>query len=154
MGGHLELDPTEGNVCFGSALFGWAFSLRTFARKLCKHFHMEEKELMKKLWGDNYYDAKAKEWTTNEISKVDGHKLDRSFVSFILKPIMKLIHTIMDNKIEEVEKMCHDLHIELKQDEKSQTGKDLMKTILKKWIHAADALLEMIVHCLPSPVDA
>lgn len=119
MGGHLELDPTEGNVCFGSALFGWAFSLRTFARKLCKHFHMEEKELMKKLWGDNYYDAKAKEWTTNEISKVDGHKLDRSFVSFILKPIMKLIHTIMDNKIEEVEKMCHDLHIELKQDEKS-----------------------------------
>lgn len=33
-------------------------------------------------------------------------------------------------------------------------GKDLLKKAYRKWIHAADAILDMIVTCLPSPIVA
>jgi elongation factor 2 len=34
------------------------------------------------------------------------------------------------------------------------TGKHLLKTVMSKWINAADTLLEMIVVHLPSPRKA
>jgi len=34
---------------------------------------------MEKLWGDNFFDAKAKKWTTNEVSE-SGEPLKRNFV--------------------------------------------------------------------------
>jgi len=32
------VDPVEGTVCFGSAYFGFAFSLNTFARMYAEKF--------------------------------------------------------------------------------------------------------------------
>merc|ERR1719494_1120875 len=46
------------------------------------------------------------------------------------------------------------LGITLKGDEKSLTGKPLMKRAMQIWINAADTLLSMIVSKLPSPVTA
>ena len=44
---------------------------------------------------------------------------------------------------------------EIKSEEKqSLKGKELMKCFMKRWIPAADALLELIVNHLPSPVQA
>jgi elongation factor 2 len=56
----LQVDPTEGNVAFGAAIFGWAFTLKKFARIYSKKFKIDQKLLMKKLWGDNYYDPAKK----------------------------------------------------------------------------------------------
>lgn len=39
-------------------------------------------------------------------------------------------------------------------EEKEQVGNELMKTIMMKWLHAGEALMEMIVSKLPSPVVA
>lgn len=55
-----QVDPTEGNVAFGAALFGWAFTLPKFARFYSEKFKCNPKVLMKKLWGDNYYDPSIK----------------------------------------------------------------------------------------------
>ncbi|ESO94877.1 hypothetical protein LOTGIDRAFT_144871, partial [Lottia gigantea] len=33
-------------------------------------------------------------------------------------------------------------------------GKDFMRTVMKKWVPAADSMLDMIIHHLPSPVTA
>merc|ERR1712070_1211255 len=52
------------------------------------------------------------------------------------------------------EKMMGTLGIVLKGDEKSLTGKPLMKRTMQIWINAADTLLSMIVSKLPSPVQA
>lgn len=46
------------------------------------------------------------------------------------------------------------LNIDLRSDEKEKQGKDLFKCVFQKWLNAADALLEMIVMKLPSPVVA
>jgi elongation factor 2 len=50
--------------------------------------------------------------------------------------------------------MLGSLGIVLKGDEKDQVGKPLLKTVMKKFLPAADALLEMIVLHLPSPAIA
>jgi len=50
--------------------------------------------------------------------------------------------------------MIKSLNINLKGEEKEEVGKPLLKTVMKKWLPAADALLEMIVTKLPSPATA
>merc|ERR1719446_534320 len=56
--------------------------------------------------------------------------------------------------MEKVDKMIATLGIELKAADRDLQGKHLMKNIFQKWINAADALLEMIILKLPSPVKA
>lgn len=153
MGEAQQVDPTKGTVAFGSALFGWAFTLTRFARIYAEKFKVDFDKMMQKLWGDNYYDAKAKKWKTDEISD-DGQNLKRCFVQFIMEPIVRLCRNIMDNNREAVWKMCTALDVVLKPEDKDKQGKDLLKAVFQKWINAADALLEMIVMKLPSPAKA
>merc|ERR1719453_626481 len=56
--------------------------------------------------------------------------------------------------MEKVDKMLTNLEITLKNDERNLQGKHLMKNVFQKWINAAEALLEMIILKLPSPVKA
>jgi len=50
--------------------------------------------------------------------------------------------------------MTGNLGIELTSAEKELQGKHLMKNVFQKWINAAEALLEMIILKLPSPIKA
>merc|ERR1711957_1117423 len=65
--------------------------------------------------------------------------------------INQLMRAIMDDQKEKYEKMMVTLGIVLKGDEKSLTGKPLMKRTMQIWINAADTLLSMIITKLPSP---
>merc|ERR1719181_2103256 len=60
----------------------------------------------------------------------------------------------MNGEFEKIDKMLPNLGITLKSDERTLQGKHLMKNVFQKWINAADALLEMIILKLPSPVKA
>ena len=105
--------------------------------------------MMNRLWGENYFNPKTKKWTT---SSSDG--IERAFNLFVLDPIFKLFDAIMNVKKEQVEKMLTSLQIALKPDERELEGKPLMKVVMKKFLPAGDALLEMIVIHLPSPKTA
>jgi len=137
----------------GSALFGWAFTITHFAKVYSKKFGIERSKMMEKLWGDNYFDQKAKKWKNHEESD-DGAKLKRAFVQFIMEPVIRLCRASMNGEWEKIDKMLGNLEITLKADEKKLQGKHLMKNIFQKWINAAEALLEMIILKLPSPVKA
>lgn len=91
----LQVDPTEGNVAFGAALFGWAFTLDKFAKIYSKKFKIDQKILAKKLWGDNYYDPTKRKFVTEDTTE-DGRKLQRTFVEFIMDPIIRLMRNIME----------------------------------------------------------
>ncbi len=54
--GDLTIDPTIGNVAFGAGKDQWAFTLATFAKIYSKKCGVSEEKMMKKLWGDNYFD--------------------------------------------------------------------------------------------------
>jgi elongation factor 2 len=110
MGSSQQVDPTEGTVAFGSALFGWAFTLTRFARIYAEKFKVEEEKMAKKLWGDNYYDQKGKKWKVDETAD-DGTQLKRCFVQFIMEPIIRLCRNIMDNNKDAVWKMLTHLDI-------------------------------------------
>jgi elongation factor 2 len=84
----------------------------------------------------------------------EGKPLKRAFCQFVLDPIYKLFHSIMNHEQEKVNKMLASLNIQLKGEEKDFTGKPLLKAVMKKFLPAADALLEMLVLHLPSPAQA
>lgn len=68
--------------------------------------------MMKKLWGDNFFDAKTKKWRTSSIDD-EGNPLKRAFVHFIMDPICKLANSIVDNEVEIMSKMLKDLNLTL-----------------------------------------
>jgi len=71
-----------------------------------------------------------------------------------MDPIQRLSTLIMENQREELMKLLGSLNIELKQEEREYEGKKLLKRIMRKWLDAANCLMEMIVLHLPSPKAA
>jgi elongation factor 2 len=148
--GDVQVHPTKGTVAFGSGLHQWAFTLKRFARDYGSKFNVPEDKMMDKLWGDWYFDAGRKVWTSNN----QGGTLERAFCQFIATPITTLFDAIMNEKHGKVKKMLKAINIELKGDEKDLVGKQLLKRVMQKWLPAGDTVLEMIVLHLPSPAQA
>jgi len=109
--------------------------------------------LTKNFQGDNFFNPKTKKWTKNP-TDADGKPLERAFSQFILDPIFKIFSAIMNFKKDEIPTLLSKLEIVLKGDEKDLEGKALLKVVMRKFLPAADALLEMMVIHLPSPVTA
>lgn len=151
--GQVLVDPSKGTVAFGSGLHGWGFTLTRFAKMYAKKFGVAKDRLMEKLWGENYFDAKAKKWVTAE-KGADGKKLQRAWCQFVFKPIQQLFTQIMNDQKSKYTVMVEQLGIKLTLEEKDYVGKPLLKTVMRKFLPAGDALLEMIVMHLPSPVRA
>ena len=153
MGEAQQIDPKIGTAAMGSALFGWAFTLTKFAKVYSKKFGIAREKMMEKLWGDNFFDAKAKKWKNHDKAD-DGGNIKRAFVGFMMEPIIRLCRATMNGEMEKVDKMLINLEITLKSEERQLQGKHLMKNVFQKWINAAEALLEMIILKLPSPIKA
>lgn len=151
--GEIQCNPSVGNVAFGSGKDQWAFTLSKFARLYSKKFGISQEKMMEKFWGDNYFDAAAKKWKTDGETE-DGKPLRRCFAQFIMDPICKLCQNIIDGNVEGYLKMLKVLELELTQEDKLLSGKQLLKAVMSKWLPAADCLLEMMVKHLPSPRDA
>mmetsp|Transcript_32238 Transcript_32238/g.100582 ORF Transcript_32238/g.100582 Transcript_32238/m.100582 type:complete len:243 (-) Transcript_32238:745-1473(-) len=107
--------------------------------------------MMKRLWGDNFYNAKKKVWTNVMQPEGASEPLARAFCQFIMTPIAQLMRAIMNDDKAKYEKMMGTLGIVLKGDDKNLLGKPLMKRTMQIWINAAHTLLTMIVTKLPSP---
>lgn len=76
-----------GTCAMKSALFGWAFTITKFAKVYAKKFGVEREKMLQKLWGDNWYDQKAKNGKNH--NKADNETdLKRAFVTFIMEPII------------------------------------------------------------------
>merc|ERR1711981_1558842 len=112
---------------------------------------VDKEKMMKRLWGDSFFNAKKKTWTNVMQPEGCDQPLQRAFCQFIMGPIAQLMRAIMNDDKAKYEKMMTTLGITLKGDEKNLTGKPLMKRTMQVWINAADTLLAMIVTKLPSP---
>ena len=73
---------------------------------------------------------------------------------FVLEPIYTLFKAIMDFQKDTYEKLLAKLEVPLTAEEKVLEGKPLLKSVMRKWLPAGDALLMMIAIHLPSPVTA
>jgi len=151
--GDVTVWPQNGSVAFGSGLQGWGFTLSTIADMYHEKFNISKKKMMKKLWGDNFWDPKKKKWSTSSVGP-GGRKLVRGFCLLVLEPIRTLFDAILQDKPDVYRKFVSNRKLKLPKESVDQSGKALLKTVMQNWISAADALLEMIVHHLPSPVIA
>ncbi|WFD24064.1 translation elongation factor 2 [Malassezia equina] len=151
--GESQVYPEKGTVAFASGLHGWAFTLRQFADRYGKKFGVDKNKMMVKLWGENYFNPKTKKWSTKETDS-EGNKLERAFNMFVLDPIYRIFDCIMNFKKDETAKLLEKLEIVLTPEERDLEGKALLKVVMRKFLPAGDALLEMVVINLPSPVTA
>ncbi|XP_061694308.1 elongation factor 2b isoform X2 [Syngnathoides biaculeatus] len=165
--GNILIDPVIGTVGFGSGLHGWAFTLKQFAEMYVAKFVAKGSEaqmspaerckkvedMMKKLWGERYVDPSTGKFTKTATGP-DGQKYPRSFCQFILDPIFKVFDAIMNFKKDETAKLIEKLDIKLDSEDKEKDGKALLKAVMRRWLPAGEALLQMITIHLPSPVTA
>lgn len=151
--GNCQVTPEKGNVAFASGLHGWAFTLNQFARRYAKKFGVDRAKMMERLWGDNYFNPVTKKWTTKGTDD-EGKPLERAFCMFVLDPIFKLFDSVLNDKIDIYTDMLKKLEINLTVEDLEKKGKELIKVVMRKFLPAADALLEMIAIHLPSPVTA
>jgi len=155
--GVVRVDVNNASVGFGSGLHGWAFTLKQFAEMYASKFGVDVDKMMKKLWGENFFNPKTKKWSKN---KDDDNK--RSFNMYVLDPIYMVFDAIMNFKKDQVDKLLGKLTTAdgklvkdvLKHEEKEMEGKPLMKCVMRNWLPAGEAMFQMIVIHLPSPVTA
>jgi len=152
--GDVQVGPEKGTVAFGSGLHGWGFNVERFAKIYAGKMGVDKEKMMKRLWGDSFFNAKKKTWTNVMQPEGCDKPLERAFCQFIMTPINQLMTAIMEDKKEKYEKMMTTLGVVLKGDEKHLTSKPLMKRTMQIWINAADTLLSMLVSKLPSPRQA
>jgi len=138
-------------VAFGSGLHQWGFTLKKFAKIYATKFAIPRFKMMRRLWGDMFYNKKG-EWKRGDLTSDKEFK--RGFVGMILDPIYQMFDAMLTDKKEKYEKMMASLGLSLKADERDLTGKALLKKVMQKWLPAGDAVLEMIVLHLPSPREA
>ena len=154
--GDVQVHPNEGTVAFGAGKDGWAFTLRQFAVLAAKRFGVKKEKMMERLWGDNFYNQQTHKWTKNS----EDPERERGFNLFVLTPIYNIFNTIMGSDEEkkgsdpDVLALCEKMGIPMKGEAKEFKGKALLRDVMQKFLPAADALLEMMIIHLPSPVVA
>lgn len=143
----LRVDPSNGSVCFGSGLQGWAFTLNQFSEIYAKNkFNMPVNSMMKHLWYD-FYNRETKKFST---TKEAGS--ERAFCHLILNPICKVFDAVTEGNEEEIGSFLKNYSIKLKEEDEEKKGNALFKAIMEAWLPAEKSILQMIAIHLPSPV--
>lgn len=154
--GDVQVHPNQGTVAFGAGKDGWAFTLRQFAIMASKKFGVKKEKMIERLWGDNFYNQQTKKWTKNS----NDPEKERGFNMFVLTPIYQVFNTVMgSDEIKhatdpDVAALCERMGITMKGEAKEFKGKALLRDMMQKFLPAAEALLEMMIIHLPSPVVA
>ncbi|KAJ8367463.1 hypothetical protein AAFF_G00317600 [Aldrovandia affinis] len=178
--GSIMIDPVVGTVGFGSGLHGWAFTLKQFAEMYVAkfaakgHAEMEPAErcqrvedMMKKLWGDRFFDPHSGKFSKTPIGP-GGRRLPAPSPSSSWTPssselisapspspsLCAVFDAVMNFRKEEIATLLEKLELKLDAEDREKEGKPLLKAVMRRWLPAGDALLQMITMHLPSPVVA
>eukprot|EP00045_Choanoeca_perplexa_P006490 m.55495 g.55495 ORF g.55495 m.55495 type:complete len:989 (-) comp13654_c0_seq1:58-3024(-) len=145
------LSPLKGNVCFASGLFGFCFSLPSFAQMYQEHYdaEFEPEAFANRLWGDMYFQPDTRTFTR----KPGNSKAVRSFVQFVLEPMYKLMGQVAGDVDASLDATLHDLGIELTKTEKQLNIRPLLKLVCTRFYGVSAGLVDMVRDYIPSPVE-
>lgn len=154
----LYFAPENNNVIFGSAIDGWAFTVRQFAGIYEKKLGIKRSILEKVLWGDFYLDPKTKKVLGQKHLK--GRNLKPIFVQLVLEPIWQAYDATVginggrgDPAL--LEKITKSLSINLPAHiARSRDSKAILQSVFSSWLPLSTALLVSVIEYLPSPPSA
>ncbi|KAF9355798.1 Elongation factor 2 [Mortierella sp. NVP85] len=152
--GDVQVSVQKGTVAFGSGLDGWAFALPQFAEKYAQKFGVHPEVFGAKLWGNHHYGPVSRKWSNDGIDAANGQPIERGFNMFILDPIFKIFDTALNKTLDDVLVITEKLGIQLTSSEKEQENRQLLKTLMKRFLPAETAFSELMLTHLPSPVEA
>lgn len=151
----LYFAPEKNNVIFGSAVDGWAFTVRQFAALYEKKLGIKRSALEKVLWGNFYLDPKTKKVLSQKHLK--GRNLKPLFVQLVLDQIWAVYTATVggDNGKGDpamLEKISKSLNITIPRHIlNSRDPRTLLTTVFSSWLPLSVALLVSVVETLPSP---
>lgn len=154
----LYFAPEKNNVIFGSAIDGWAFTVRQFAGLYEKKLGIKRSILEKVLWGNFYLDPKTKKVLGPKHLK--GRALKPLFVQLVLEQIWAVYQATVGGDSGKgdpvlLEKISKSLNITIPPHIlRSRDPKLLLTTVFSSWLPISVALLVSVVESLPSPRTA
>jgi elongation factor 2 len=147
----IIIEPAKGTCAFGAGLMGWAFTIPHFARLYAAKIQGSTVEYWNELlWGNHFYNSKKNVWT-NKSRNEDNSENERGFALYIMDPIIKLFDHVYKDKKDKYLKLLEKWNIKLTPEDEGLSGSKLLINIMKRFLPAADALLEMFILHLPNP---
>lgn len=146
---NLYFSPEQGNVLFTSAIDGWGFSIKEFAKIYSNKLGFSEKVLCKTLWGDFFINNKTK-----RIMKGAQEKAKKPlFVQLILDNIWVLYETIVVRKDKDkLLIIAEKLNIKLTaRDLRHTDPKAQLQAVCSQWLPLAQNCLDMVCENVPAP---
>ncbi|KAF1970657.1 elongation factor 2 [Bimuria novae-zelandiae CBS 107.79] len=150
--------PENNNVIFGSAIDGWAFTVRQFAGLYERKLGIKRSILEKVLWGDFYLDPKTKRVLSSKHLK--GRHLKPMFVQLVLDNIWAVYEATTGGNNGKgdpamVEKITKSLNLTIPTHIlRSRDPRALLTTLFAAWLPLSTALLVSVTEYLPSPPKA
>ncbi|KAF2026893.1 P-loop containing nucleoside triphosphate hydrolase protein [Setomelanomma holmii] len=150
--------PEKNNVIFGSAIDGWAFTVRQFAGLYERKLGIKRSVLEKVLWGDFYLDPKTKRVLSSKHLK--GRHLKPMFVQLVLENIWAIYEATTGGNNGKgdptmVEKITKSLNLNLAAHVlRSRDPRALLTALFAAWLPLSTALLVSVTEYLPAPSKA
>ncbi|KAJ8668941.1 hypothetical protein QAD02_000200 [Eretmocerus hayati] len=146
---NLYFSPEQGNVLFTSAIDGWGFAIRDFAKIFAEKLGFSEKVLSKTLWGDYYLNSKSK-----RIMKGAQEKAKKPLcVQLIFENLWSLYETVITRRDKDkIGSMVEKLSIKLTtRDLRHTDAKTQLHAICTQWLPLSKACLDTIHEKIPPP---
>ncbi|OMO98297.1 hypothetical protein COLO4_14020 [Corchorus olitorius] len=148
--------PQKGNVAFVCALDGWGFTINEFAEFYASKLGASAAALQKALWGPRYFIRKTNMIVGKKGLGV-GSKARPMFVQFVLEPLWEVYKAALEPDGDKgmLEKVIKTFNLSVPPRElQNKDPKILLQAIMSRWLPLSDAVLSMVVKCMPDPIAA
>ena len=152
----ITFQPQKGNVAFVCALDGWGFRINEFADFYASKLGASSAALQKALWGLKYYNQKTK-MIVGKKGMGGGSKARPMFVQFVLEPLWQVYQAAMepDGAKTLLHKVIKSFNLNVPARElQHKDPKVVLQAVLSRWLPLSDAILSMVVNCIPDPMRA
>jgi ribosome assembly protein 1 len=150
-----QFDPLKGNVIFASSTDGWACTVEHFVQLYSKKLEMKAEALRQTLWGEFYYDAKAKKVLRKKGAEAAG-LTKPMFAQFVLDAIWAVYEsTVLTWNEERIDRIAAQTGAKLPTRElKAKDGRSVLRTLMGAWLPLAETIFGVIVTHIPSPLES
>ncbi|GAV71979.1 EFG_C domain-containing protein/GTP_EFTU_D2 domain-containing protein [Cephalotus follicularis] len=148
--------PQKGNVAFVCALDGWGFRINEFAEFYASKLGANAAALQRALWGPRYFNSKTK-MIVGKKGLDSGSKARPMFVQFVLEQLWQVYHAALEPDGDKgmLNKVVKSFNLSIPARElQNKDSKVVLQAVMSRWLPLSDAILSMVVKCVPDPAAA